>query len=180
MNLIKEFRPTLLFLAKFLAFYFLSNILYGLWIESYGNSPDPFTILVTQNISSILNWMDFDTFVGSSKTQPYVLLFHHSTVILSVFEGCNGLNVMFVFASFLFAFGPMRLFTFYYFIGGIVIIHVVNLLRIGLLYWLALNNSTQFYYFHKYFFTATLYMVVFLMWSLWIFKINDSKPRITA
>jgi exosortase family protein XrtF len=180
MNLLKEFKPALIFLAKFLAFYFFSNILYGLWIESYGNSPDPVTISVTHSISSILNWFDFPTFAGNSKTHPYVLLFNNSTVVLSVFEGCNGLNVMFVFASFLFAFGPMRLLTFYFFAAGIVVIHVVNLLRLGLLYWLALNNSTQFHYFHKYFFTATLYVVVFAMWSLWIYKFNGSKHRIAA
>jgi exosortase family protein XrtF len=180
MNLLKEFRPALLFLAKFLAFYFASNMVYGLWIESYGHSPDPVTILVTHQTASVLNWFGFDPVAGNSMTQPFVLLFQGSKIILSVFEGCNGLNVMFVFASFLLAFGPLKILTAFYMVAGIVIIHVANLIRITLLYGLAVNNSTQFYYFHKYFFTATLYVVVFVMWSVWIFRINGSKRSITA
>ena len=175
MGLLKEFKPALVFLGKFLVLYFAGNILYGLYIESYGDRPDAITRVVTAQTSGLLNAAGGDTDFDDVAGAPKVALMQAGDVVLNVFEGCNGINVMIVFVAFLFAFGgPFK--TLAVFLpAGLFVIHLFNLLRIGLLFHLALTDSRQFYYYHKYFFTATLYLVVFGLWALWVIRFNEKR-----
>ncbi|MEX2234242.1 MAG: exosortase family protein XrtF [Cyclobacteriaceae bacterium] len=174
MELLKEFKPALMFLGKFLALYFAGNILYGIYIESYEQA-DGVTRLVTAQTSWCLDHTGYDTSIEDVVGQPKIAMKATGDVVLYVFEGCNGLNVMIVFIAFLFAFGgPLKTLALFLPLG-ILIIHLFNLLRIGLLYHLALNDSRQFYYYHKYFFTAILYIVVFGLWAVWVIRFNEKR-----
>lgn len=175
MNLFKEFKPALTFLGKFLAIYFAGNILYGVYIESYDNFPDPLTRLVTAQTSWLLDLIGYDTGYEEVSGARKVALKQDGEVVLNVFEGCNGINVMIVFVAFLFAFGGSVKDMTVFLPLGLTIIHLFNLLRISLLFFLALNNYSQFYYYHKYLFTATLYCVVFGLWALWVMRFNENR-----
>lgn len=179
MSLFHEFKPALYFLGKFLAFYFAGNILYGLYVESYEQRPDGMTLSTTAQTSWLLNRMGYDADLGDVPGTRKVALIESGDVVLFVFEGCNGINVMIVFVAFLVAFGGPWKALAVFLPAGLLIIHLFNLLRISLLYFLAERQSTQFYYYHKYFFTATLYLVVFGLWALWVIKFNE-KRRIRA
>jgi exosortase family protein XrtF len=173
--LLKEFRPALLFLGKFLVFYFVGNILYGLFIESHHNRPDTVTRVVTNHSAWLLNVIGHRVTVEDHKSEPKIALKQHQRVVLYIFEGCNSVNVIIVFLSFLFAYGgsPRKLAIFLP--TGLLTIHVFNLLRLDLLFYMAWSNSSQFYYFHKYFFTAILYLVVFALWTVWVFWSNENR-----
>lgn len=175
MTLIQEFKPALSFLAKFLALYLIANIFYGWYVESYQEQPDPITLLITAQTSALLNVAGYETSYETVSDAPKVSLLSKSNVVLNVYEGCNGLNVMIVFVAFLFAFGGQIKRGALFLPLGLLVIHLFNLLRISLLFHLALNNSTQFYYYHKYFFTAILYLVVFALWAVWVIWINESR-----
>lgn len=178
--MIKDFKPTLMFLGKFLLIYFGGNILYGLFVESYDQRPDPVTRQVAVQSSWILNGVGYDVDVTDHPSEPKVRMRNDRKTALNVFEGCNGLNVMIVFVAFLFAFGgplkPLAVFL----PAGIVIIHLVNLARINLLFYLSLNYPAEFYYYHKYFFTATLYLIVFALWVFWVLRYNDNRRKTEA
>ena len=175
MGLIRDFKPALLFLAKFLVIYLAGNIIYGLYVESYDNAPDGLTRIVTAHTSFLLGIAGYDVSFETVPAMPKVSMKEAGDVVLYVFEGCNGLNVAIVFIAFLFAYGgPAKWFAFFLPVG-LLLIHLFNLLRIGLLYHLALKNSAQFYYYHKYFFTATLYLVVFGLWIVWVMWNNDKR-----
>ena len=175
MELLKEFKPALIFLGKFLALYFIGNILYGVYIESHGEQPDGITWLVTGQTSWILDLAGYETAIADVPEAAKVSLMQNGDVVLHVYEGCNGLNVMIVFIAFLFAFGgPLKKLAIFLPLG-LFIIHLVNLMRVSLLFHLALNNSQQFYYYHKYFFTATLYAVVFALWAVWVIRFNEKR-----
>lgn len=177
MNVLTEFKPALFFLGKFLVFYLVANILYGLWIESYGEKPDPLTRAVTKQTAWCLETAGFEAEVKDNPSRPTVLVMAESLVVISVFEGCNGLNVMIVFVAFIIAFSG-RLRSIVWFIpAGLLLIHLVNLVRVGVLYWMARFQPHYFYYFHKYLFTAFLYFIVFLLWWIWIYKINGKPKR---
>ncbi len=178
MRILSEFKPALLFLGKFLAVYLVGNILYGLWIESYGTKPDPLTRIVTGQTSDMLASFGFATEVADNPARPTVFILTEGKVVISVFEGCNGLNVMIVFTAFILAFsGPFRN-SIWFIPAGLALIYLLNLGRVGALYWMARFQPHYFYYFHKYFFTASLYAVVFLLWWIWIYKINAAaKPK---
>jgi exosortase family protein XrtF len=97
-----------------------------------------------------------------------------------VYEGCNGLNVMIIFVAFLVAFGPIGRTLAWFIPLGLFIIHLVNLARIGLLFWVSLYMPKYMYFTHKYFFTAILYVVVFVLWIWWVRRYASDKPSETA
>jgi exosortase/archaeosortase family protein len=58
---------------------------------------------------------------------------------------------------------------------GLLIIHVVNLARIGLLFFVAEYQPDFMYFTHKYFFTAILYIIIFLLWMIWVKRFSLRK-----
>lgn len=168
MTILKDFRPSLLFLGRFLAVYFVGNVLYGVYVESFGERPDHVTHLVTANTSSMLNMFGGTTFVSDNPSAPTVFIHNDSRAALSVYEGCNGINVMIVFIAFLSAFGGPKKSMIWFLPLGLIVIHLFNLLRIGILYYVSQYMEEYFYFFHKYLFTAVLYAAVFGLWVIWV------------
>lgn len=179
--MIEQFKPALLFLAKFLGIYILGNLVYGLWINQYYPQADPLTFQVSHQVAKIISAVDQPVIIeGSSKAR--VTLIDESTQrsVINVFEGCNGANVAIVFLAFIVAYPGTWKRTLAFGSVGIVIIHLFNLARLWLLFHQAKINSIYFYYFHKYIFTAAIYFVVLFLWFLWVWKINgrpDGKPH---
>ncbi len=175
----QEFRPALRFLMIFVGIYIVGNVVYGVYVESYKPLPDPVTHWVTHQSAVLLTAFSEPVVSVVSDKGPYVLMKKDVRTVLSVFEGCNGLNVMIVFVSFVIAFGgkvrQMLVFT----AAGCLIVHAANLLRIMLLYETALYRPAFFYYFHKYFFTAVLYVVVFGLWYGWIEWSRRASKKVT-
>jgi exosortase family protein XrtF len=179
MSLFQEFKPALLFLGKFLAIYLVGNILYGLFVELYDKAPDPVTRQVSVQTAWILTALGTETTAVDHTNDPKVALICGADVVLNVFEGCNGINVMIVFVAFLFSFGGNRKALLFFIPAGLLLIHIFNLVRILLLFNLATEQSRHFYYFHKYFFTAFLYVVVLALWAVWVMRFSD-KSRSNA
>ena len=97
--------------------------------------------------------------------------------IVSVYEGCNGLNVAIVFLAFLLAFGPYEKKLVWYAVLGLLILHLSNLLRIVLLFVVSIQMPHFLYFTHKYLFTAFIYFFVFLLWLGWVAKLTKSKDE---
>lgn len=172
MSLLKDFKPALLFLGKFLGIYLVGNVLYGIYISHYNPKADPVSRVVTSQTSACLNLAGENTTYQQHPFKNSVELLQNGNTVLSVFEGCNGLNVMIIFVAFVVAFnGPVSRML-WFIPAGLIVIHLVNLGRIGLLYFVAQEYEQYFYYVHKYFFTAILYLVVFALWAAWV-----SLPR---
>lgn len=171
-----EFRPALRFLGIFLGVYFGLNLVYGIWIESLDARPDGATVAVSHQTADLLKWLDYEVTTQFDSHRPTVQMLQDGRTILSVFEGCNGINVMIVFVSFVLAFGGHAGKMLWFLPLGLSLIHLSNLLRIALLYWLSESGSHYFYYFHKYFFTAVIFLVVFILWWLWVILNSGKKP----
>ena len=165
---IRDFKPALRFVGWFLSIYLAGNLLYGLYIEWYNPMPDPVTVFVTRQSAAITNYFSPPVSIKPSDVRPIVCINRGDQIVLNVFEGCNGVNVMIVFVAFVVAFGGARNRMLVFVPAGLVIIHLANLARINLLYYTAVGWPKYFYYFHKYFFTACIYVVVFILWYLWI------------
>jgi exosortase family protein XrtF len=164
----REFKPALRFLGLFLLIYFIGNLLYGFFVESYQNAPDPVTQWVSRQVGWALNLMGREVEVTFNTVAPTVLMKHAGNVVVSIYEGCNGMNVMIVFIAFMVAFGGTPKKIAWFLPAGLLVIHVANLFRIGLLYIVAQNYTRYFYYVHKYVFTAFIYLIVFALWYAWI------------
>ena len=174
--MIKEFKPALRFLGIFVGLYLALNVLYGWWIERY-DVADPATVLVTKQSSWLLNAMGEETYTKPKLNTRTISIFKGSRIVVNVFEGCNGINVAIVFVAFMVAFGGDRKKIMWFIPLGLVLIHFANLLRVSGLYLVAEYFEQYFYYVHKYAFTASIYVMVFLLWWIWIEKINGISVR---
>lgn len=173
----REFKPALRFLFVFVGAYVAGNILYGLYIEFYKPAPDPVTISVTFQSAFLLNTLSAPAHAVISPGEPVVLLNNQDRTIIRVFEGCNGLNVMIVFGAFIIAFRGNGKEMLLFFVSGCLVLHLANLVRVGLLFQSAIHRPVFFYYFHKYFFTAILYAVVFALWYMWVERIRVKTKK---
>jgi exosortase family protein XrtF len=172
----RENFPALKFLGIFLGVYLIGNLLYGFYIESNY----PLADHVTQMVSNQSSWL-INLSVGKStqdvlsEVSPVVLILENGKMVLRVYEGCNGINVMIVFVAFLFSFGGISRQGIWFMLAGILIIHMANLCRIAMLFWVAKEYQSYFYYVHKYLFTAALYVIVIVLWWGWIFRLLNKK-----
>ncbi len=181
--MLKEFRPTILFLIKFFGIYLSLSIAYGVFIKGYDTRQDPeldpITRVVTYNCTKTAGLFGYEGRIvhndhlnyASESEQTYDSVYLNEAYAISVEEGCNGLNIMILFLAFVIAFGGNASAMLLFIPAGLLFIHVAN---IGRLLLLALLNvelgGRAFHFFHKYFFTALIYLAVLFLWYLWVSK----------
>lgn len=175
-----EFKPAIFFLARLCITYFVLSVLYGFWLSNYDSTPDPATYSVANQVVFILRFFYENVRTEVLEGANSVRIWINEKPGIEVYEGCNGVAIFYLFFSFLVGYwgGFKRLVVFTTI--GIIIIHLGNLLRLVLLAWLALNNSEAFHFTHKYLFTISIYVLVFILWYLWVAKINPSKKKSEA
>jgi len=181
--MLKEFKPTILFLAKFFAIYLVFSTLYGLFIASFDESNllDPITRFVAVNCVATASAIGYETEIvqddhlrmESEDEQTFDSIWLDNVYAVSVEEGCNGVNIMILFAAFVVGFGG-RLKNMLWFIpAGLLFIHLANIGRLLLLSLLNVEwEGRGFHFFHKYGFTAVLYLAILVLWYLWVMHLN--------
>lgn len=168
----KEYKPALLFLGKFLGLYFVLNILYGIYFESFSPKADPLTYSVTGQTIWVLDFFYDDLSYDYYDYDQLVYLSWENFVILNAYEGCNGINVMILFLAFIVAFkGPLKD-SLLFIISGILIIHIANIARIAILFVIAERYQAYLYFTHKFLFTGIIYVVVFILWFFWVRRVR--------
>jgi exosortase family protein XrtF len=156
-----------------LLLYAVLSVAYGLYIKAYEPAPDPVTRWVTGQSNTLLRAFGESTSTVVPEGKATVSIAQESGTVLSVFEGCNGLNVMIVFLSFLFGFSGLHR-KFRWFVPlGLGMIHAFNLGRIILLYYVTLYLPNALYFTHKFLFTAFIFIAVFILWYVWVMKLAD-------
>lgn len=171
----KDQKTVILFLLKFIGLYIVLNTGYALWTSSYAPLPDPMTTLVTHNSVGLISLVENDVVVGEPLDNPNVPVLDNGTPVIQVFEGCNSINVMIVFVSFVIAFTGTLKKTLWFVAFGLILIYIANLLRVSLLYFVAKYYRDNLYFFHKYLFTGFLYILVFVLWYFWVTRIWPKK-----
>jgi exosortase family protein XrtF len=171
-KILTENKTAIRFLLVFIGAYLLMNTGYGFFIQYYLPTSDPVTQWIAVQVAWILSFFDPTIKEYPSTFGEYIAIANGSENLIYVFEGCNGLNVLFVYVSFLLAFkGPWKIF-FLFVLAGALGIHLLNLVRITSLYGVALYFPAQLYFFHKYLFTGIIYVIVFVFWFLWVKKVG--------
>lgn len=175
-----QYKPFLLFLAKFFVVYLTLTFAYQQFLNSYDAKQfevDSFTKLVAKQ--SVFVMKCFDT---SSKSAPNFLdssvkLYYKNTYISRVVEGCNALSIMILFVSFVVAFSGKLKPTILFLLGGCLLIHVTNVLRIAFLNVLIFNYPNQKQLLHSVVFPLLIYGIVFLLWVIWVNKFSKYAKK---
>jgi exosortase family protein XrtF len=170
-----QYKPFLLFLGKFLLSYLILTFLYQTYLnqfESKQNELDGFTQSVTSQSVAILSLFDNQTYSMPHLKEPSMKFFYHGKYVSRMVEGCNGISVIILFASFILSFSGRLAVTIVYIISGSVLIHLLNLIRIILLN-VALFHLPQFeHLLHDVLFPLFIYGFVFFLWVIWVNKFS--------
>ena len=144
--------------------------MYGVLTFLYKLYLNQFDDLLSNQMQYILELLNFDCQLKMHETESSVKVILNQVYISRVVEGCNAVSVMILFAAFVVAFSGRLKHTLLFIIAGVLIIHVLNILRIVLL------NIALLYYpayqeiLHGVVFPAFIYGVVFGLWVIWVNK----------
>jgi exosortase family protein XrtF len=170
-----QYKPFLLFLLKFGLSYLLLTFFYTLYLNQFDTSKmelDGITKMVATQTETVMSWYDSDVHSEPTVREPGVKMFFQGRAVSRIIEGCNAVSVMILFAAFVIAFSGKLKNTILFILSGILIIHVLNILRIASL-------NIAIFYFKKYehilhdvFFPLIIYGVVFILWIIWVNKFS--------
>jgi len=170
-SLFQQYRPFLFFLLKFGGVYVILTLLYQLFLGQYDESKretDGITTAVTHQVVAVLRMSGHDaTMLPHEREASYRILLQGDTIV-RVVEGCNAISVMILFVAFVVAFGSTFRKTTLFIVAGLVLIHILNVLRIALLT-VGIHRYPQYQrLMHDIFFPLVIYGTVFLLWVIWI------------
>jgi exosortase family protein XrtF len=167
------YRPFLLFLGKFFLTYLILFFLYQFYLHSFDsslNEVDGFTKWVAQTSSDVLVFFGYTAHVVHTVQSPCYNFYIDITFVSRIVEGCNGLSVIILFASFIVAFSTKLKPTFMYILSGSLLIGVLNILRVAIINLLLYYYPEYQTFLHDIFFPAIIYGVVFILWMIWVNK----------
>jgi exosortase family protein XrtF len=141
------------------------------------NEVDFLTEMVANQTHFILSIFTENVSVAPHNSDPSIMIIYNHKFVARVIEGCNAISIMILFAAFVFAFSTHRKKTVLYIIFGVIVIHVLNVIRIAAL-------TFALYYYPKYeeilhgtIFPLFIYSVVFVLWILWVTKFSGYVKR---
>ncbi len=158
------------FLALGLVLYFAWLALYEWWIHP-SQTIDKAVIHNTLSISQkILEWMGYEVSTNGDR-----MITIAGTPGLFLGDSCNGISLFALFSIFLISF-PGKLISKIIFIPvGMLIIHLLNILRIVCLSVIETHSYAWTEFNHTYTFTIFIYAFIFGTWLFWINKFSDIR-----
>lgn len=177
---LREYRPFLQFLAVFLLSYIALTGIYQLYLSQFDAANfevDGFTELVARQTKVALEAFGKQVELSPSPFDPSVLVAVNLISAVRIVEGCNALSVMILFAAFILAFWNGWVKTLGYIIVGLIVIHILNVVRIALLTLGIIEYPEYTRLLHDIVFPLFIYGVVFLLWILWITKIMNNATK---
>jgi exosortase family protein XrtF len=174
-NYFVVYKPFLRFLGTFLLSYFLLVYTYQKYLDNYDNKTfevDGMTQLVAQQTKDILLFFNYDARIIDDTNESGIQFIYKKRAIARIIEGCNGVAIIILFSSFILSFsGKFKVTILYILLGGLLL-HVLNLLRIGILCVLLYYYPNEEPLLHRVLFPLFIYSSVFLLWIIWIRKFS--------
>lgn len=167
----KEFKPLIFFLARFLGTYIILSLLYKLYLDQFlpFNTPDPFTKFTSDTTAYFLNLFGDVSYSNIAINRPWMRLILNGQFASIVNEGCNAISVAIIFVSFVVAFYTNLKQTLLFILVSLIGLFIMNISRIILL-----NYIFRYHYekygkiAHDYFFPAIIYGSIVILWIIWI------------
>lgn len=174
----KDFKPILIFVLKFIVVWGILLILYNLYLEQYHseNKPDPYSGFVADCTVSSLNSLGIESRQLVDKTRPWIWIGVNEKWPSYINEGCNAISIMLIFVAFIVAFSTTWKQTILYILGGLIIIQIMNVARIVLLNYIFAYHHEYGKMAHDYLFPAILYGTIVLLWIIWVKYFALKKP----
>ncbi|MBA4321020.1 MAG: exosortase family protein XrtF [Flavobacterium sp.] len=174
------YKPFLLFLGKFLLTYLLLTFVYQSYLGQFDVKKfevDGMTKLVAKQTKDVMLFFNYDARIVPNTKESALNLFYNQRFMARIIEGCNGLSVIILFISFVIAFSGKLKPTILFIIGGSLLIHILNVVRIALLCILMYYFPKQQNLLHGVIFPLFIYGVVFILWIIWVNKFSKYATK---
>ena len=169
----KANKSIIIFLLKALGLYLLWFLTYDLWIKRVGFVD----ILIVDNIvyfcAEILDGLGYMINVNNHRVG-----IHGGQSDIFVATGCNGLEMMALFAGFVSIFTGNWKNKIWFIPLGLLILHFLNIFRVISLIFIGKNSIDNLHFNHHYTFTIIMYGIVFVGWMIWVKYFSKmDKPK---
>lgn len=179
-TMLKDFKPTFIILLRFLGIYGVLVGVYQWYLNYYeGKGLDPISRWISVQPTFLQNACGYRTHLVPDPNQDAVWFYTSKIWTAVMVEGCNAVSVMILFLAFVFAFYKGKK-TFSFAIIGLVLLHIINVLRIMMMNIIAIELPKSYFKMaHDYLFPAIIYGSVVILWVVWIkfFVLKDEKTR---
>lgn len=178
--LIRKYKPVIQFVALFLGTYFFFGILYSVYLQLSKNGayyPDFLTYLTARQSWALILPFEPTAALMPDFSEPMIRLYIGKVYLAKIIEGCNSLSVIILFASFVIAFRENLKKTVIFILAGAVLIYSANLFRIVLLAISLYHFPRYEYLLHTVVFPGIIYGMTFILWIVWVKKLEPIKNR---
>lgn len=180
MNTFQKNKPFFIFLLKFGGTYLVLALIYSFYLSRFDQEyfePDGFTHVVARQSAWLSNVFGEEAHIDRHPKEASYRYYIHNVYKARIVEGCNALSIMILFAAFIVAFSTTFKRTAIFIVVGVVVIHLLNILRIALI------NIAGYYYpdwehfLHDIIFPLFIYGVVVVLWILWVAKFRGNAKK---
>lgn len=133
--------------------------------------------LVAKNATSLLSVFDSGYHVSFVFRDKYFLntVCYNDNCVVGVGRPCNGLELFALFAGFVIAFPGSWKHKLWYIPAGVLVIHILNVMRVASLTLIQLKYPQYLQFNHKYTFTVLVYALTFGLWMIWVNKFGGAN-----
>jgi exosortase family protein XrtF len=166
--MLKDFKPVLSILLRFIIIYMVLLFAYQFFLNSEkGKGLDSFSRIIADQVSWVQNRVGYPTELYDDVKKEQVWFYVKNAYATRMVEGCNAVSVIILFVSFVFAFYKGAK-TFVFVLIGLVFLYFMNVARIVGLNIVSTDYRDYSKMFHDFIFPAIIYGSVVLLWLIWI------------
>lgn len=166
--MIKDLKPILFLLGRFFGIYFILIALYQFYLNLFHDvASDPLSRIIAEQSNFCLSAVGYDTQLIDATDRKGIYFYINEIWASIMVEGCNAVSIMILFLAFIFAF-YQGVKTFWFALGGLVFLYIVNIFRIAFLNFLFIEYPDFAHSAHDYLFPAIIYGGVIILWFIWI------------
>lgn len=166
--MLKDFKPVLGILLRFIIIYLVLLFAYQLYLNSGKDAGlDSFSRIIANQVMYIQNGIGYPTQLYDDVKNEQIWFYVKDRYETRMVEGCNAVSVIILFVSFVFAFYKGAK-TFVFMGVGLILLYMMNLLRIVGLNIVMVDHKEYGKMFHDFIFPAVIYGTVVLLWLVWI------------
>jgi exosortase family protein XrtF len=189
-SILADFPPQIktFLIRSFILFVVWKGLYLLLWSEKR-TLDDPLTQMVAKHSVWVLNQITpgntftakpmiaVKNFEGEIQVSRVSRIDRNGKPIMNIADECNGLELFVLYFGFLLAMPAAIKRKIWFGLCGILIIHVVNILRCVGLGLLLMNWDTYFDIAHHYIFKIMVYSTIFILWVVFSKNLSFSTPK---
>lgn len=166
--MLKDFKPVLSILLRFIIIYLVLLFAYQFYLNSFKeHGLDPYSRSIAEQVAAIQNKIGYTTSLYNDVSKEQVWFYVNKKYVTRMVEGCNAISVIILFVAFIFAFYKGSK-TFVFIAVSLLVLYVMNILRIMGLNIVTRDHPEYNRMVHDYVFPAVIYGSVVILWLVWI------------